>query len=342
MNATETNRWAEATERDRRDNPTLYVVVPCYNESQVLPVTLPLFTEKLEQLIRSQRVTTLSRIVLVDDGSEDETHHIILAASKSHQLVECISLSRNHGHQNALLAGLMESRGRCDVAISMDADGQDDIQAIDRMIEAYLNGSDVVYGIRSSRKTDTRFKRTSARAFYGLMGFMGARTIPDHADYRLLSDRALDALAEFGETNLYLRGLVPLLGFPSSTVTYTRTERIAGKTHYPLTKMADLAVDGITSFSVRPLRIIFACGVALFGASLIGIVWSAATLLAGNAVGGWASIVSIVCMLGGIQILSLGIIGEYVGRIYLESKRRPRYIVKQTTLGRHPEYRQNA
>lgn len=310
---------------------TLYVVIPCYNESKTLPLTLPRFSAYLKSLVDSQRIAPQSRLVLVDDGSKDDTWSMIADASREGTAVVGVRLSRNFGHQGALLAGLMEAREHCDIAVSADADGQDDIEVMGAMVDAYLEGHDIVYGVRSCRDSDKPFKRFSARAFYKIMNALGAQTVEDHADYRLLSKRALDALAQFDETNLFLRGIVPLIGLPSTTVPYVRNERLGGESHYRLSNMVDLALTGITGLSAKPLRFVFHLGTIVSLASLIGIAYSLVAFLTRNSVDGWTSIVSIVCFLGGMQMLCLGIIGEYVGKAYIESKRRPRYIISETT-----------
>ncbi len=312
-------------------NPILYLVVPCYNEEDVLPITAPMFLEKLSSLIESQKISDSSKLLLVNDGSRDKTWEIISALSKENPLVEGISLSRNRGHQNALLAGLMEAKERSDITISIDCDGQDDINAVDKMIEEYIAGADVVYGVRSSRKKDGFFKRTTAQGFYKFMNRMGADVVYNHADYRLLSKRVLEALSEFKEVNLFLRGMIPLVGFKSTAVYYERTERIAGESKYPLRKMLALAFDGITSLSVKPIRMITAFGFFIALLSIVGIIYSVIIAFIGRSEAGWSSIVSIVCLVSGVQLLSLGVIGEYIGKIYLETKNRPKYIVSEKT-----------
>ena len=311
--------------------PILYIVIPCYNEQEVLPKTAPMFLDKLSQLISLDKISDDSRILFVNDGSSDETWEIINELSKADIHYKGISLSRNRGHQNALLAGLAEAQESCDVTISVDCDGQDDIDAMDRMLDLYLDGCDVVYGVRCDRESDTLFKRTSAQTFYKLLNTMGVETVYNHADYRLLSSRVIAELQKFTEVNIYLRGMIPLVGFKSSTVQYTRTERLAGKSKYPLKKMISLALNGITSLSVKPIRIITAFGFMVSVLSAIGIIWSVIVALTGASVAGWASTVSIICFLGGIQLLSLGVIGEYIGKIYLETKKRPRYIISERT-----------
>ena len=313
--------------------PILYIVIPCYNEESVLPITAPLFVNKLDQLTSEGKISKKSRILFVNDGSKDRTWEIISELSEQNERIEGICLSRNRGHQNALLAGLTEAMDRCDISISIDCDGQDDINAMDNMVEEYLKGADIVYGVRNCRDTDTFFKRTTAHGFYSLMNKLGAEVVYDHADYRLMSSRALRALSEFKEVNIFLRGMVPMVGFKSTCVYYERHERLAGEGHYPLKKMLALAFNGITSLSIRPIRIITASGFVVAMISLIGIIWSVITALIGHSVAGWASTISIICFIGGIQLLSLGVIGEYIGKIYLETKARPRFIISERTEG---------
>ncbi|MBQ9662398.1 MAG: glycosyltransferase family 2 protein [Oscillospiraceae bacterium] len=311
--------------------PVLYIVIPCYNEQEVLPVTAPLFLGKLNSLSEAGKISPDSRVLFVNDGSRDNTWDIICGLSGQDPHYLGISQSRNRGHQNAVLAGLLEARDRCDITISIDCDGQDDIDAMDRMVDCYLEGYDVVYGVRSSRETDSFFKRFTAQSFYKLLSAMGAEVVYNHADYRLMSARVLQEFANFHEVNLYLRGLVPLVGFKSTTVSYSRAERIAGESHYPLKKMLGLAVDGITSLSVKPLRLITSFGALVALISFIGCLWALITAICGKAVPGWASMTCIVCFVSGVQLVSLGIIGEYIGKIYLETKQRPRYIISART-----------
>ena len=307
------------------------MVIPCYNEEAVLPITAGMFLEKITQLISEEKISENSRIMFVDDGSRDSTWSIIEELSRSDPHYTGIALSRNRGHQNALLAGLTEACGLCDITISIDCDGQDDINAMDKMVDEYLNGAEIVYGVRSDRRTDTVFKRTTAQCFYKLMNKMGANVVYNHADYRLMSSRVLKEFSDFREVNIFLRGMVPLVGFKSTCVEYERRERFAGESHYPLKKMLALAIDGITSLSTKPIRIITVFGFIIAALSFIGILWSVITYLCGHSVAGWASLVSIVCFLSGIQLLSLGVIGEYIGKIYLETKRRPRFIIEKRT-----------
>lgn len=311
--------------------PILYLVIPCYNEQDVLPITAPMFLSKIDELMLDGEISNDSRILFVDDGSRDETWSLICSLAKSDDRYIGISLSRNRGHQNALLAGLNEAADKCDITISIDCDGQDDINAVDRMVAEYKNGADVVYGVRSSRKKDGFFKRTSAQGFYKMMNAMGVEVVYNHADYRLMSSKVIKALADFKEVNIFLRGMVPLVGFKSTCVYYDRDSRLAGKSKYPLSKMISLALNGITSLSIKPIRLITVFGLIVAMVSLIGVAWSIVTALMGKAVAGWASTVSIVCLLGGIQLLSLGVIGEYIGKMYLETKSRPRYIISERT-----------
>ncbi len=312
-------------------NPVLFIIIPCYNEQEVLPITAPLFLGKLQSLIQLGKISDQSRVLFVNDGSKDRTWEIITELSRQDEHFSGISQSRNRGHQNAVLAGLMEAKDRCDITISIDCDGQDDIDAMDEMVDAYQNGFDVVYGVRSSRRTDTFFKRFTAQSFYKFLAAMGAEVVYNHADYRLISSRVLQEFANFGEVNLFLRGLIPLVGFQSTTVSYSRAERMAGESHYPLKKMIGLAVDGVTSLSVKPLQLITGFGIFVALVSFIGCLWALITALCGKTVAGWASMTCIVCFVGGVQLISLGIIGEYIGKIYLETKHRPRYIISERT-----------
>ena len=311
--------------------PVLYIVVPCYNEEQVLPITAPEFAAKLSSLEAAGKISHDSRVLFVDDGSKDSTWEIISRLASENAALTGIRLSRNRGHQNALLAGLMEAKDKCDITISIDCDGQDDLNAMDAMVDEFLNGCEIVYGVRSSRKTDSFFKRTTARGFYKFLRAMGVDTVYDHADYRLVSAKALNAFAEFKEVHLFLRGMFPLVGFRSTCVAYERRERLAGKSHYPLRKMLALALDGITSLSTRPLHMITGLGSLIAILSFLGVIWSVIVALMGNSVPGWASTVCIVCFIGGIQLICLGVIGAYVGKIYMEVKSRPRYIVSERT-----------
>lgn len=309
----------------------LYIVIPCYNEQEVLPITAPMFLKKINELAAAGKISGDSRVLFVNDGSRDKTWEIIRELAQSDEHYIGISQSRNRGHQNAVLAGLMEAKDNCDITISIDCDGQDDINAMDEMVDAYLDGCEVVYGVRSSRETDTFFKRFTAQGFYKFLSAMGAEVVYNHADYRLISARVLKEFANFREVNLFLRGMVPLVGFKSTTVSYSRAERIAGESHYPLKKMIALAVDGITSLSVKPLRLITGFGTFIAFISFIGVIWALITALCGKAVAGWASMTCIVCFVSGVQLICLGIIGEYIGKIYMETKQRPRYIISERT-----------
>ena len=311
--------------------PILWIVIPCYNEEDVLPITAPMFLEQIQTMISKKKISAKSRILFVNDGSKDSTWDIICKLAQDDEHYIGISQSRNRGHQNAVLAGLMEAKDVCDITISIDCDGQDDITVMERMVDEYLAGAEVVYGVRSKRDTDTFFKRFTAESFYKLLDKMGVETVYNHADYRLISARVLQEFAGFQEVNIFLRGMIPLVGYKSTTVYYERHERIAGESHYPLSKMLAIAVDGITSLSVRPISIITGAGCVVSLIGFVGIIWAIITAILGNAVPGWASIVCIVCFLGGIQLLSLGVIGEYIGKIYLESKHRPRYIISDKT-----------
>lgn len=309
----------------------LYIVIPCYNEEQVLSVTAPQFLEKLNSMIREEKIDDKSRVLFVNDGSKDSTWKIIkeLALKDPHYMG--ISQSRNRGHQNAVFAGLMEAKDCCDITISIDCDGQDDINAMDEMVAQYQRGHEIVYGVRSKRDSDTFFKRFTAESFYKLLNKMGVEAVFNHADYRLISSRVLQEFANFHEVNLFLRGMIPLVGFPSTVVYYERHERLAGKSHYPLSKMFALAFDGITSLSIKPIRIITVFGLIVTLLSTIGILWAVIEAIAGTAVSGWASLICIVCFFGGAILMALGIIGEYVGKAYIEIKARPRYIISERT-----------
>lgn len=309
--------------------PVLYLVIPCYNEEQVLPLTSGKFKAKLDELVSAGKIAGNSRVMFVNDGSKDTTWDILTSLCEEDERYAAISLSRNRGHQNALVAGLMEAKKHADITISMDCDGQDDINAIGQMVDEYAKGNEIVYGVRNDRSTDSWFKRSSARSYYRFLKCMGVDIIPDHADYRLMSARVLDALEGYGEVNLFLRGIIPQLGFKQSVVYYSRAEREAGKTHYPLSKMTALAIDGVTSFSVRPLRIITLLGLIVAFLSFIGIIYVLVSFISGYVVDGWASTTCILCFVSGIQMISLGVIGEYIGKIYLETKQRPRYIVSE-------------
>lgn len=319
------------TKQDRNAKPVLWIIIPCYNEQAVLPLTAPAFLQELKHLIDTQKISDHSRILLVNDGSSDATWTLIKQLSSDNPYFIGISQSRNRGHQSSVLAGLMEARDHADITISIDCDGQDDIHAMDQMVDAYLDGCEVVYGVRADRQSDRWFKRASAESYYKLLQFMGVDVVYNHADYRLVSSLVLKHFADFHEVNIFLRGMFPLVGFKSTSVYYTRHERIAGKSHYPLGKMLALAIDGITSLSIKPITMIACLGmiVSLFG--LAGILWAVIASIVGHTVTGWASLVCIICFLGGVQLLSLGIIGAYVGKTYMETKRRPRYIISEKT-----------
>ena len=312
-------------------SPRLFIVIPCYNEEAVLPITAPLFLQKLRDLSAAGKIAEDSRVLFVNDGSRDKTWQIISELAKSDEHYIGISQSRNRGHQNAVLAGLMEARDKCDITISIDCDGQDDINAMDKMVDAYLDGCEVVYGVRSSRETDTFFKRFTAQSFYRLLKGMGAEVVYNHADYRLVSSRVLKEFSDFKEVNIFLRGMFPLVGFKSTCVYYERSERLAGKSHYPLSKMLGLAIDGITSLSIKPIRFITGMGIFVALLSFVGVIWSIVQYFLHNTIIGWSSTVSIICFIGGIQLISLGIIGEYIGKMYMEAKARPRYIISERT-----------
>lgn len=317
--------------------PKLIMIIPCYNEQDVLPITSKLFLDKLTQLIDEKKISEQSRIMFVNDGSRDNTWDIIKNLAETDSRFMGISQSRNRGHQNAVLAGLMEAKDNCDITISIDCDGQDDINAMDRMVEEYLGGCEVVYGVRSKRDTDTFFKRFTAESFYKLMNAMGAEVVFNHADYRLISNRVLRELAEFREVNIFLRGMVPLVGFKSTSVPYERHERLAGKSHYPFSKMLALALDGITSLSIKPIKLIMSFGMIIAAISFIGIIYAIVSAILGLAVAGWTSTVCIICFVSGIQLISIGVIGEYIGKIYLEVKARPRYIISERTEDKNNE-----
>lgn len=311
--------------------PILYIVIPCYNEEQVLPITSNLFLKKITELTDKQKISDESRILFVNDGSKDRTWDIICELAEADRHYIGISQSRNRGHQNAVLAGLMEAKDACDITISIDCDGQDDINAMNEMVEQYLNGCEIVYGVRSARKTDTFFKRFTAESFYKVLNWMGAEVVFNHADYRLVSSRVLQEFANYKEVNIFLRGMIPLVGFKSTSVYYERHERLAGESHYPLRKMLALAFDGITSMSVKPLHLITGLGCGIAFLSFAAVVWSVVIALMGKSVPGWASMTSIICFIGGVQLVSIGVLGEYIGKIYMEVKKRPRYIISERT-----------
>ncbi len=308
---------------------TLYVVIPCYNEEEVLQETTRRLKEKLTKLIKNKKISNKSKVMYVNDGSKDKTWEIIKNINENEELFTGITLSRNRGHQNALLAGLMTAKKYADVVISMDADLQDDINAMDAMIDKYNDGCDIVYGVRSSRKKDSWFKKTTAQGFYKFMKLMGVDVVYNHADYRLTSKRILDSFENFKEVNLFLRGMFPLVGYSSDVVYYERNERFAGKSKYPLKKMLNFAWDGITSFSIKPIRLVLSLGVVIFAISLLVLLYCLIIKLCGKAVAGWTFIVGSIWLVSGIQMLSIGIIGEYIGKIYSETKARPRYIISE-------------
>lgn len=314
--------------------PVLYIVIPCYNEESVLPITAPIFLQKILKLSDSKKINAESKVLFVNDGSKDNTWEIINSLAEYDPHFQGISLSRNRGHQNALLAGLMEAKRYCDISISIDCDGQDDINAIDRMIEEWYQGSDIVYGVRKDRSTDTWFKRNTAQGFYKILNLLGADCIYNHADYRLVSKRVLEELEKYQEVNLFLRGIFPLIGFRYSTVSYSRAERVAGDSHYPVKKMVALAFNGITGLSIKPIRIIAFIGMIVSLLSFIGIIYAVIRAVMGATVSGWTSTICIICFIGGVQLLSLGVIGEYVGKTYMETKRRPRYIISEKIISK--------
>lgn len=307
----------------------LYIVVPCYNEEEVLPETCLRLTDKLKSLADQNLISPESRVIFVDDGSKDATWQLIERYHEQYTTVSGLKLSRNRGHQNALLAGLITAKDYADIVISMDADLQDDIEAIDEFIRKWHEGNEIVYGVRSSRKKDSLFKKLTAHMFYKLMSLFGAEIVNNHADYRLMSRRALEALEQFRETNLFLRGLVPLIGFKSATVLYERQERFAGESKYPLKKMLSFATEGIVSFSIKPIKMITSLGILIFTVSILMILYSLISYFCGRSVTGWTSLLCSVWAIGGLQLLSIGVIGEYIGKIYLEAKGRPKYIIEK-------------
>ena len=312
-----------------KNEKTLYIVVPCYKEEEVLPETAKRLREKLDALTQQGKIAPDSRVMFVNDGSKDRTWEIIDRLHQEDKRFSGVNLSRNKGHQNALLAGLLTAVQFADMIISMDADLQDDINAVDAMVDEYHHGFDIVYGVRSARKTDTFFKRFTAEGFYKLMKLLGVDIVFNHADYRLMSKRAVEGLSQYKEVNLFLRGIVPQIGYPWTTVEYARAERFAGESKYPLKKMLGLAFDGITSFSVKPMRMILNLGAIIFMVSILALIWSLISNLTGRAVSGWTSLMGSIWLIGGIQLLSLGVIGEYIGKIYSETKGRPRFIIER-------------
>lgn len=315
--------------------PTVYLVIPCYNEEEVLPETVKRLTKKLQSMQAAGLADEASRMLLVDDGSKDRTWQLIEQLSKENARVAGLKLAHNRGHQNALLAGLMEARLHADCAISLDADLQDDVEVLDEFVAKHLEGCDVVYGVRKKRETDTAFKRSTAQGFYKIMRILGVEVVYNHADYRLMSRRALDALSEYHEVNLFLRGIVPLIGFRSDYVYYDRHERFAGESKYPLKKMISFALDGITSFSVKPLKIISRLGIIVSVLSVFGLIYALISYFTGNAVAGWTATVSSIWLLGGIQLLCIGVVGGYIGKIYSEVKARPRYCIEEKAGDMH-------
>ena len=309
-------------------NNTIWLVIPCYNEKEVLPETSRQLKAIMHDLISKGKISSKSKIAFVNDGSKDTTWNIISQLHEEDPMFTGINLAHNRGHQNALLAGLMTAKDYADAAISLDADLQDDVGAIEQFVDKFNEGKDIVYGVRSTRATDTRFKRGTAHLFYKLMNFMGADTIEDHADYRLMSKRALDGLSEFKEVNLFLRGIVPMIGYETDVVYYERHERFAGESKYPLKKMISFAIDGITSCSVKPIRMITALGMFVFSVSIVMLIYFLAVWIFGKTVVGWTTIVISLWGIGGLILLSLGIIGEYIGKIYMEVKERPRFIIE--------------
>lgn len=307
----------------------LYLAIPCYNEEEVLRDSAEKLLNKYNSMMSEGKITSDSKIVFIDDGSKDKTWSIIKELHNENQIFQGIKLSRNRGHQNALLCGLMTLKDKADAVISIDADLQDDINTFDEMVQKYEDGCDVVYGVRSKRETDTFFKRFTAEAFYKILNKMGAKVIFNHADFRLMSRRALEAFSEYRETNIFLRGLVPLIGFKSDIVTYERSERLAGESKYPLKKMLALAWEGITSMSIQPIRMITWLGVIVFSISIIMIIYSLVSFFMGVTVSGWSSLICSLWAIGGLQLLAIGIVGEYIGKIYMETKHRPRYIVEE-------------
>ena len=318
-------------------NDTLYIVVPCYNEEAVLPETARRLGEKLARLTEAGKVSEQSRVLFVNDGSRDGTWSIITELHQRDRRFSGVDLSRNRGHQNALLAGLMTAKDRADMVVSMDADLQDDIDAVDAMVDKYYEGCDIVYGVRSAREKDTFFKRFTAEGFYRLMAFLGAETVFNHADYRLLSRRALEGLAQFREVNLFLRGIVPMIGYTTGYVAYERGERFAGESKYPLKKMISFALEGITSLSTKPIRYITLLGFLVFLVSIAMLLYSIVRWAMGETILGWASLICSVWAIGGLILLSLGIIGEYIGKIYLETKARPRFLIREVLEERDEE-----
>lgn len=307
----------------------LYIVIPCFNEDSVLLETSKRLKEKMQKLMTENIITKDSKVIFVDDGSTDSTWELITEIHRNDKMFSGCKLSRNRGHQNALLSGLDCAKGKCDAVISMDSDLQDDIEAIDQFIKKYEEGNEIVYGVRSSRKKDSFLKSRTAKAFYKIMSLMGAEIVPNHADYRLLGSKALEALFEFNEVNLFLRGIVPLIGYKSAKVYYERKERFAGESKYPVKKMISFALDGITSFSIKPIKMISSLGIIFVVVSGIMLLYSLISYFTGHSVSGWASLITSIWAIGGLQLLAIGIIGEYIGKVFLETKSRPRYIIEE-------------
>lgn len=322
---------SERKDMPSNESPILYMVIPCYNEEDVLPITFPMFQEQMSKMIAAKQVSADSKIMFVNDGSKDSTWKIINELSQENDIFCGLSLSRNRGQQNAMFAGLMEARKYCDIAITIDCDGQDDIAAMADMVNEYNDGCDVVYGVRSDRESDTFVKRFTAQSFYKVLNKMGVETVYNHSEYRLMSKRVLDALSDFKEVNLFIRGMVPLIGFKSTSVYFKRNERIAGNTHYSIKSLTMLAINAITSLSIKPIRIITLFGFSVSAISFLLIIYALVSFIAGAAVSGWTSMMITVLFIGGVQMLSLGVIGEYVGRTYLETKHRPRFIIGDKT-----------
>lgn len=314
---------------EREKNQILYLVIPCYNEQEVLPETSKRLREKMTDLMDRGMISRDSKIMFVNDGSKDRTWQMIEELHEEDSIFQGVKLSRNRGHQNALLGGLMTAKEYADMVISMDADLQDDIDVVDQFVEKYYEGCEIVYGVRSARKTDTFFKRFTAEGFYKLINMMGGEVVFNHADYRLMSKRALGELANYKEVNLFLRGIVPMIGFKTDVVTYERHERFAGESKYPLKKMLGLAVDGITSLSIKPIRFIVFLGAFIFVCSILMLIYSLVQHFLGNTTIGWTSLIVSIWAIGGLQLLAIGVIGEYIGKIYLETKERPKYIIEK-------------
>lgn len=314
---------------EREKNHILYLVIPCYNEEEVLPMTAEILEKKMYELMEREVISRESRIMLVNDGSKDRTWEIIEELHAKNPLFAGVKLSRNRGHQNALLGGLMTAKEYADVTISIDADLQDDIDVIDEFMKQYYDGCEIVYGVRSARDTDTFFKRFTAEGFYKVINMMGGEVVFNHADYRLMSKRALDELANYKEVNLFLRGTVPMIGFKTGVATYERHERMAGESKYPLKKMLALAINGITSLSIKPIRMIVSLGMFIFTCSILMLIYSVVQHFLGNTVSGWTSLIVSIWAIGGLQLLAIGVIGEYIGKIYLETKERPKYIIEK-------------